>query len=125
MFWASSRFVLLEEPIDDLRSKEKRSTAAARDLFLELQQAVGYPHFPHLAAEQLLREMRHRGRILYHRVMKSDRPVAFDDYFSTYPDFARRSDQAPYWLGRLASFRDSLGKRSLCEDDTILLLAQK
>jgi ubiquinone/menaquinone biosynthesis C-methylase UbiE len=125
MFRVSKEYVLVEEPVDDLRSEAKRNSAAATSLFLELQHDVGYRHNPHLRREELVHEMRRRGSLLIEHVEKRDDSLAFEDYFSDFDRFARESGREDYWCGRLEAFKRQLGEGRLAEDDTILVLARR
>lgn len=125
MFRVSEEYVLVEEPVDDLRTEEKRNTAAARSLFLELQHAVGYRHNRHLEVVELVHEVRQRGSVITTHIERRDTPVAFQDYFSGFDSFAGESGREGYWHERLEALKRQLGPGLLSEDDTILILARK
>jgi ubiquinone/menaquinone biosynthesis C-methylase UbiE len=125
MFRVSKEYVLVEEPVDDLRSAAKRNSAAARSLFLELQHAVGYRHNPHLRVEELVYEMSRKGSLLIKHIEKRDGPIAFKDYFSDFDSYARESGQVDYWYKRLEAFKRRVGEGRLADDDTVLILARK
>lgn len=121
MLRVSSQRILALEPVDDPRSAGKRGAIAAHHLFLELQHEVGYQHYRHLSVEAL------RGWAGDHRVtaeitvIRLDRPVAFDEYFSPFELFAQKSLRCAYWLGRRDELRSELGASGLCADDLALL----
>lgn len=121
----SSRHVLIEEPVDDLRNAAKRRTFAAQGLFLELQREVGYPHERHIAPGVLEGCLRGVADVIALEVTPSDRPVSFDAFFEGYGSFAARSPRETYWLERLASLRESFRGAPLSEEDRILLVGAK
>lgn len=125
MLRVSSRHVLIEEPVDDLRSAAKRRTFEAQGLFLELQREVGYPHERHLAPGALEACLRRIAEVTALEVTPSDRPVSFAEFFESYGTFAARSSREGYWLERLGTLRESFHGEALCEDDRMLLVAAK
>jgi len=122
MVRVSRGFLLLEEPVDDPRSPEKRNTAEARKLLLALQAEVGYPHFPHLSPGDLLGFLSRRSMLIQRRLIRRQGPIAFDDYFSSFHRFAGTSRRERFWRDRLESFRRELGQGSFCQDDTLQIL---
>jgi SAM-dependent methyltransferase len=125
MMRVSSAHVLIEEPIDDLRSDGKRNAFKAQNLFLELQQEVEYPHFRHLQPEDLTSYIQTKGTVVETRTRRVDVTVPFDEFFDSFDRFAARSARESYWLDRLEAFRLSLGTGVLCDDDRFLLVATK
>ncbi len=123
MVRVAARHVVIEEPIDDLRSVEKRNAFAAQRLFLELQQEVGYPHYQHLAAEDMISYIQTKASAVDVQTEKRDTRIAFEEFFGSFDRFAARSTREAYWQDRLASFRASLGPQGLCEDDRLLIVA--
>jgi ubiquinone/menaquinone biosynthesis C-methylase UbiE len=53
MIRVASKYIILEEPIDDLRSDSRRRTYTAQGLFLEIQREARYSHYRHLEMEAL------------------------------------------------------------------------
>jgi SAM-dependent methyltransferase len=94
MLRVSSDRVLIEEPVDELRSPEKQRTYEAQGLFLQLQAEVGYPHYWHLNPETLLSFIRSQAQVLEMRFDKSDAPVTFDGFFESYSELASRR----FWI---------------------------
>lgn len=125
MIRVSSDHVLIEEPIDDLRSEAKRRTQMAQELLLRVQAEVGYPHYLHLDAGTLLSAVRGRAQVLSVHVEKCDDAIAFDDFFWSFQDFAARSNREEYWLTQLQELRARFGDSPLCEEDTMTILAGK
>jgi hypothetical protein len=125
MLRVSSKHILIEEPIDDLRSAEKRNTLEAQGLFLELQKEVGYPHYRHLSPKELVSYVETRASVIEVRSEKCDELVSFEEFFHSFARFAAQSARESYWLERLEAYRISLGGGGLCEDDRLLLVAAK
>jgi hypothetical protein len=125
MLRVSSKHVLIEEPFDELRSVEKRNTVEAQGLFLELQREVGYPHYRHLEAKELVSYVQARATIVETRTERSDELVSFGKFFDSFARFAAQSARESYWRDRLEAYRASLGTGGLCEDDRLLLVATK
>jgi hypothetical protein len=123
MLRVSSHRVLLEEPVDELRSAAKQRTYEAQGLFLQLQAEVGYSHYWHLNPETLLSSIRGQARLLEVKLEKSDTPVTFDDFFESYTEFASQSGREEYWHGRLEELRLRFNGATLCEDDRLIVLA--
>ncbi len=125
MIRVSSGHLLIEEPVDELRSPAKQRTYVAQELFLELQAEVGYSHYLHLNVETLLSDIRHRARLLDVQLQRSDEAIAFDQYFDSYAELASRSEREDYWLHRLKELRLRFAGAALCEDDRLTVLAAK
>lgn len=125
MLRVSSKHLLIEEPIDDLRSVEKRNSFDAQGLFLELQREVGYAHYRHIGAEELVSYIERRATVVEVRVEKCDELIPFDKCFDSFSRFAAQSARESYWIERLETYRASLGTGGLCEDDRLLLVATK
>ncbi len=117
--------ILIDEPVDDLRTIEKTRSYEAQCLFLELQQEVGYSHFRHLAPEALITTIGERVSIVAAHVETCDTPVSFEAFFESYDVFAQRSGRADYWRERREAFRATLGTTQLCDDDRLTILATK
>jgi hypothetical protein len=122
MLRVSSDRVLIEEPVDELRSPAKQRTYEAQGLFLQLQAEVGYPHYWHLDPKTLLSSIRSQGQLLDVKLDKRDTPVTFDAFFESYSEFASQSWREEYWLGRLEELRLRFNGAALCEDDRLTLL---
>lgn len=121
----SSKYVCIEEPIDDPRNEEKRNTIAAQDLFLELQKEIGYSHYKHHAPEVLLEYFTSRGMEYESRIVKSDQSIDFVEYFEQFDRFAEKSQRKEYWLERLAGLKKELKGGKLSENDTLFIFAVK
>ena len=125
MIRGSSNRVFLEEPVDDLRSAEKCRTYEAQGLFLKLQAEAGFPHYRHLDRAALLSAVESRAVVLETHLETSDAPIAFDEFFESFGEFASQSDREEYWLEQLQELRSRFGGAVLCEDDTLTILAAK
>ena len=121
----SSKYVCIEEPIDDPRSEEKRNTIAAQNLFLELQKEIGYPHYKHHAPEALLEYFISRGMEYESRIVKSDQSIDFVEYFEQFDRFAEKSQRKEYWLARLAGLKKEMKGGKLSENDALFIFAVK
>ena len=125
MIRVSSRHVLVQEPIDDPRSEEKRNTIRAQELILELQREVGYSHFKYIPLNSLIAHMQKRGVSFETSVTRRDEPVDVDEYFSSFGDFANKSRRKEYWLERLNRLRKELDTKKLCKEDILFIAATK
>jgi len=125
MVRVSNRHVLVEEPIDDLRSEAKRRTLEAQELLLAVQADVGYSHYRHVESDAVNSVLRHLGMKVHAHVSRSDVPRSFDDFFESFGRLAARSSRPAYWADRLDVFRSRVGGESLCEADTLTVLAAK
>jgi SAM-dependent methyltransferase len=125
MVRVSSKHLLIEEPIDDLRSIEKRNTFMAQALLLELQREVGFPHYQHLSSADLLSYVQTRATVTGIRTERSDARIPFEEFFASFDHFVAQSDRTTYWRNRLRAFRSSLATSEFCDDDRFLLVATK
>jgi SAM-dependent methyltransferase len=121
----SSRYVLIEEPIDDPRTLAKRNTIAAHGLYLEVQAEAGYPHFAHLQPVELEQRLLAMGLNFTIEYARSDAPVDVEEYFSQFERFADTSGRKDYWMTRLFQFKRSVAGAGLVESDNLLIVAQK
>ena len=125
MIRVSSKHLLIEEPIDDARSEEKRNARSARELFLALENQVGHSHYEYLPEDTLTQYFHRREISIESEIIKSDKLVDFDQFFSSFGDFAEKSSRKEYWLDRLESFKRELDGRKLCEEDIVFIAARK
>jgi SAM-dependent methyltransferase len=125
MIRVSSGHILVQEPLDDLRSEEKRNTMRAQELILELQREVGYNHFKYIPLNYLIAHMQKRDISYEIDITRRDEPVYFDEYFSTFGDFAEKSSRKEFWFKRLRRLRQELDGRMLCEEDILFIMAVK
>jgi SAM-dependent methyltransferase len=121
----SGRHLLLQEPVDDLRSPAKRRAHEAQGLLLRLQAEIGDEHYWHLDADALLDAVRRHVTPVEIHLDRTDEPVTFEEFFSGFDRMAARSDREAYWLDQ----RERLGSRfagePLSEDDRFTVLAMK
>lgn len=125
MIRVSSKYVLVEEPIDDPRNEEKRNAIRAQELNLELQNEVGYSHYKYLPLSSLIGYFRKRNISIETEIVRSDKLIEFDKFFSSFGDFAEKSSRKEYWLDRLESLRRELNGKKFCEEDIVFIAAQK
>ena len=125
MVRVSSDYILLEEPVDDLRSVAKQRTQEAQELFLQLQAEVGYSHYRHLDPDELLSTIQERAGLINVHINRRDTSVTFDEFFRDFSVFAAKSHRENYWLGQLQSLRSRFDGASLCKADRMTVLASK
>jgi ubiquinone/menaquinone biosynthesis C-methylase UbiE len=121
MVRVAAQRVLALEPVDDPRSEAKRAAIAAHHLFLELQAEVGYPHYEHLAVNDIRRWCTERQIEPQIEVIRLDRDVPFDAYFEPWQHFAKQSARCDYWMDRREEFRREVSVGGLVSDDLIML----
>jgi SAM-dependent methyltransferase len=125
MIRVSSKYILVEEPINDLRSEAKKNSYQAQKFFLELQQEVGFFHFEFIKPEILIEAFEERGLSFEHEFSRTDKPETFDEYFEPFDFFVQKSDREDYWRSRLEDFRKEMEGKSFCMSDIILITAMK
>lgn len=125
MVRVSSQYILLEEPIDDPRTLAKRNTIAAHQLFLEVQEEAGYPHFPHLQSAEIEQRLAELGLRFTAEIARSDATVDAEEYFAPFERFAEVTARKDYWMTRLFQFKRSVAGAGLVESDTLFIIADK
>jgi ubiquinone/menaquinone biosynthesis C-methylase UbiE len=125
MIRVSSKHILIQEPVDDPRSEEKRNSIRAQKLYLEVQKEVGYSHYRHLQLDSLIQYFKRKKISIETQIIKSDRLIVFDDYFNNFDVFAERSKRKEYWYGRLDRLRKELTGKYLCDEDLVFIAAVK
>jgi ubiquinone/menaquinone biosynthesis C-methylase UbiE len=125
MVRVSSRFIIVEEPVDDLRSPEKKRTYEAQGLFLRIQAEVGYSHYRHIKRSELLSEIQKHASMVEEHLVRSDRPIGFDEFFDSFGIFAARTDREAYWLGELETLRRRFAGLPLCKSDRLMVWGEK
>jgi len=125
MIRVSSKHVLVEEPIDDPRTEEKRNSIRAQQLYLEVQKEVGYSHYRYLALDSLVQYFKSKKISIETQITKSDRFIDFDEYFDHFDVFAEKSKRKEYWYSRLDTLRKELAGKKLCDDDILFIAAKK
>jgi hypothetical protein len=124
MFRVSGAHVLLEEPVDDPRSVAKRNTIRAQDLFLDLQREIGISHFRHLDPAIVLAAVARRGIVRRSEIVRSDEPVPADEYFQPFSRLAAQSRRPQFWESRRTALLKELDGGPLCENDSLVVLAE-
>jgi trans-aconitate methyltransferase len=125
MMRLSSRYILMEEPIHDPRSEAKRNTIKAQQLFLEAQNEIGYTHYPYIKPASLTAYFKRRNVKVETEIIKSDEPVDFEQFFSSFGDFAGKSSRKEYWFDRLNQLRQEFNGKMLCEEDIVFISVKK
>jgi len=125
MIRVSSQYVLIEEPIDDLRSPEKRNSIKGRDLLLELQSEVGPPHFKHLDPAALKRQMARQHLVIESNQIKNDETLSFDQFFHDFESFANKSHRPDYLRNRLDEYRNKIQGQRFAQNDRLFVIATK
>jgi SAM-dependent methyltransferase len=117
----SSRYLFIEEPIDDPRSEAKRNTEIAQQLYLDIQKEVGYPHFKHIAPGELVEYFWGHNLSIETSIEKSDKPIGLDEFFGAFVYFVNKSKRPIYWEDRLAALKNEFAGKSFCESDILLI----
>ncbi len=125
MIRVSSKHILIEEPIDDPRSEEKRNSIRAQQLYLEVQKEVGYSHYRYLPLDSLTQYFKRKKISIETQIIKSDRLIDFDEYFNHFDVFAEKSKRKEYWFKRLDTLRKELEGKKLCDEDLVFIAAVK
>jgi hypothetical protein len=125
MIRVSSDLLLLEEPVDDLRSAAKQRTQEAQELFLQLQAEVGYSHYRHVDPDELLSTIQERAYLINVHMNRRDTSVTFDEFFRDFSIFAAKSQREEYWLRQLQDLRSRFDGAALCKADRLTVLASK
>lgn len=125
MYRVASKYILIEEPINDIRNQPKRDAIKAWQLYLDVQMETGHSHYPHIKPDILLGKVRQMGLPIEYEISKSDELILFDDFFGEFGRFAEQSKRPRYWYDRLAEFRNEISARPLCESDIISIIIHK
>jgi hypothetical protein len=125
MVRVSSDLILLEEPVDDLRSAAKQRTQEAQELFLQLQAEVGYSHYRHLDPDELFSTIQEWACLINVHMNRRDASVTFDEFFRDFSVFAAKSQREDYWLEQLQDLRSRFDGAPLCKADRLTVLASK
>lgn len=125
MVRVSSKYLLIEENVDDPRSEEKRNTIAAQGLFLEVQKEANYSHYRHLPAESLTDYFQDKSMNVEPHMIKLDQRIEVEDYFQDFETFAERSGRRDYWLKRRDDFKMQLAGKALCYSDHLIIMCRK
>jgi ubiquinone/menaquinone biosynthesis C-methylase UbiE len=125
MIRVSAKHILVEEPLDDPRSEEKKNSMSAQEFFLKLQNEVGFTHYKYISLNSLIEYFRKKDIPIEVKIIKSDEPVEFDKFFSGFADFAEKSKRKEYWYGRLENLRQELSGKTLAEEDVVFISAVK
>lgn len=125
MVRVAQSYVLVEEPIANLRNDAKQTAAVVQDLVLEAQKEVGYPHYRHLRLDDLLAGFRNHDLNVSYEVFATDEPSTWDGYETHLRFFAEKSRRPAYWLDRFANLKEELAGRPLQQADKVLVVATR
>jgi hypothetical protein len=125
MVRVSSDHILLEEPVDELRSAAKQRTQEAQELFLQLQAEVGTSHYRHLDPGEFLSTIQERACLIDVHMNRRDTSLTFDEFFHDFLDLAAKSQREDYWRGQLQDLRSRFDGAPLCKADRLTVLISK
>jgi len=125
MIRVSSKQILIQEPIDDPRSEEKRNAIRAQKFYLEVQKEASYSHYRYLELDSLIQYFRRKKIPIETQIVRSDKIIDFDEYFRSFDVFAEKSKRKEYWLKRLDTLRKELEGKKLCDEDLVFIAAVK
>ena len=123
MIRVSKKYVLIEEPMTDLRSAAKQNSNKAQNLYLALQQEVNWPHFSHIPVDTIVDYLKSKGSTVHYDIRCSDGIISAEEFFSGFDRFAEKSNRPDYWKDRLKNFLEEIGSEPLAEDDTVFIEA--
>lgn len=113
--------VLIEEPVDSDRNEAKIVKRKAWDFFLDLQREIGQYHAPHFEPEILTNYLDNLKADYKSELHQNDETTEFDEFFSLYDRYAKKSKMYEYRTLILEEFRNELNGAPLCEDDLIYI----
>jgi len=125
MIRVSSKYLLIEEQVNDPRNQKKMDTLQAQRFFLKLQNEVGHSHYEYLNQKALLGYFDKRNIPIEFDVIRSDDILDFDEYFVSFPTFLEKSKRKDYWLEQFRLLKDEFKDKKLCESDSIFIFADK
>lgn len=123
MMRVSSRYILIEEPLDDWRSAEKENSYRGQQLYLEIQQEQGISHFNYLKLEDFIGYFERRKIKIEYEITKNNELESFDEFFDQFGLFVEKSDRKEYWNDRLNAFREEIAGQSFCKSDLLFIMA--
>lgn len=121
----SSGLVLLEEPIDVLDSQEKLNTKAGRDLYMELQKEIGYPHFAHFQPQELFGVLDKLQLQYSHEITAAKKLSCFTEFFANFELFVAKSKRQEYWRSKLREFKHHYAGKQFSDDDVLFIRISK
>jgi 2-polyprenyl-3-methyl-5-hydroxy-6-metoxy-1,4-benzoquinol methylase len=125
MVRVSAGHILVSEPVDDPRSEAKRNAIMGQGLILELQTEVGYPHFRHIAPQELIRHLTQKHLALETQVIRNDETEGFKEFFEPFIIFAEKSRRKEHWLERLDKLEAEYKDKRFANSDTLILHGEK
>jgi len=125
MLRVSARYILIQEPIDNLRNETKKRSLRAHQLWMEIQAELGEPEQPHLLPEIILEAIPAARLNIEHSIILNDNPLSFQEFFRGFDEFMARSIQPAYWQKRLDDLHMELGNNSLNLSDILFVKITK
>jgi len=125
MIRVSSKYILIEEPLDDFRSEAKVNAYLGNHLFLELQREANFSHFDFLNPELIVGYLKVRGLKAEYDIEKSETIYEFDEFIYDFEEFAEMTDRKEYWMNRLDDFRLEMQGKKFCGSDKLNIIAIK
>ncbi|MBD3382281.1 MAG: methyltransferase domain-containing protein [candidate division Zixibacteria bacterium] len=125
MVRVSQKYILIEEPLEDPRSQEKKNTIEAQKLYLEIQQEVGYAHYPYVDTDAMENHLKGRGLKVETRIYRTDELTTFDEFFEYYESFVVKTERRSYWRDRLKALRNKFDGQELAINDIFFAYAEK
>ena len=92
---------------------------------MALQNEIGYSHHEYIPANILIDYFRKKNMSIESEIIESEKLVDFDQFFSSFDDFAEKSSRKEYWFDRLENLRRELNGKKLCEEDIVFIAARK
>lgn len=123
MIRVSSGYVLIEEPLDDLRSPEKENSYRGQQMYLEIQREQGFSHFNYINLDAFLDYFNRRRITIEYKITKRDERENFDEFFDQFNMFIEKSDRKEYWIDRLTAFREEMKGQSFSKSDILFIIA--
>lgn len=121
MIRVSSKHIILSEPLDDNRSKEKINSVKAHELLIGVQKEAGYNHFMHLTIDQFEEYFKERYIKFNYFINRSDKKYTFQEFFESFTSFVKESNRYDYWMNELDKFRKDLGNSLIADSDTLVI----
>lgn len=125
MMRVSSKYLLIEEQINQPRNQQKIDALQAQKVFLKLQNEVGHSHYEYLNQKALLAYFDKRNIPIEFEIIRSDEALDFDEHFSSFTAFAEKSERKDYWLEQFRLLKEEFKDKKLIESDSIFISVEK
>lgn len=123
MIRVSSKYILIEEPLDDLRSPEKENAYRGQQLYLDIQREQGFSHFNYHSLDAFKDYFNKRKITIEYEITKRDELESFEEFFDQFGLFFEKSDRKEYWAERLNFFREEMSGQSFSKSDLLFIIA--